>query len=69
MGTLDGKVVLITGTGGGLGRVAALTFAREGAKVVGADLQVAGNDETVELVRRAGGEMTGIAPVDLTDPE
>ena len=35
MGTLDGKVVLITGTGGGLGRVAALIFAREGAKVVG----------------------------------
>ncbi|MEK8109676.1 SDR family oxidoreductase [Micromonospora sp. M12] len=51
------------------GPVAALTFAREGAKVVGADLQVAGNNETVELVRRAGGEMTGIAPVDLTDPD
>lgn len=69
MGTLDGKVVLVTGTGGGLGRVAALTFAREGAKVVGADIQVAGNEETVELVRIAGGEMTGIAPVDLTNPE
>jgi NAD(P)-dependent dehydrogenase (short-subunit alcohol dehydrogenase family) len=27
------------------------------------------NNETVELVRRAGGEMTGIAPIDLTDPE
>ncbi|MEV7989944.1 SDR family NAD(P)-dependent oxidoreductase [Micromonospora sp. NPDC085948] len=69
MGTLDGKVVLVTGTGGGLGRVAAQIFAREGAKVVGADIQVAGNDETVELVRAAGGEMTGIAPVDLSDPE
>ncbi|MET8281797.1 SDR family NAD(P)-dependent oxidoreductase [Micromonospora sp. NPDC005174] len=69
MGTLDGKVVLITGTGGGLGRVAALTFAREGAKVVGADIQVDGNNETVDLVRAAGGEMTSIAPVDLTDPE
>ncbi|MFF0471754.1 SDR family NAD(P)-dependent oxidoreductase [Micromonospora zamorensis] len=69
MGTLDGKIVLVTGTGGGLGRVAAQIFAREGAKVVGADIQVAGNDETVELVRNAGGEMTGIAPVDLTDPE
>ncbi|MFI6759786.1 SDR family NAD(P)-dependent oxidoreductase [Micromonospora sp. NPDC050417] len=69
MGTLDGKVVLITGTGGGLGRVASLAFAREGAKVVGADIQIEANNETVELVRRAGGEMTGIAPIDLTDPE
>ncbi|MEU7609596.1 SDR family NAD(P)-dependent oxidoreductase [Micromonospora sp. NPDC049204] len=69
MGTLDGKAVLVTGTGGGLGRVSAQIFAREGAKVVGADIQVAGNDETVELVRAAGGEMTGIAPVDLSDPE
>ncbi|WP_169944126.1 SDR family NAD(P)-dependent oxidoreductase [Microbispora sp. H11081] len=69
MGTLDGKVVLITGTAGGQGRVASLVFAREGAKVVGCDIQVEANDETVELVRRAGGDMTGIAPVDLTDPE
>ena len=69
MGLLDEKVVLITGTGGGLGRVAALTFAREGAKVIGCDIQVDANNETVELVRRAGGEMTGIAPIDLTDPD
>lgn len=69
MGTLDGKVALITGTAGGMGRVAALIFAREGAQVVGADIQVGADNETVELVRRAGGEMTGIAPVDLTDPD
>jgi NAD(P)-dependent dehydrogenase (short-subunit alcohol dehydrogenase family) len=69
MGILDEKVVLITGTGGGLGRVAAQTFAREGAKVVGCDINVDANNETVELVRRAGGEMTGIAPIDLTHPE
>ncbi|WUH90183.1 SDR family oxidoreductase [Streptomyces sp. NBC_00433] len=68
MSTLDGKVALITGTGGGQGRVAALAFAREGAKVIGSDIKTDGNDETVELVRQAGGEMTGIAPVDLTDP-
>ncbi|SIQ82213.1 SDR family NAD(P)-dependent oxidoreductase [Micromonospora avicenniae] len=37
--------------------------------MVGCDIYPAGNDETVELVRSAGGEMTGIAPVDLTDPE
>ena len=69
MGLLDEKVVLITGTGGGLGRVAAQTFAREGAKVVGCDIKVDANNETVELIGRAGGEMTGIAPIDLTDPE
>lgn len=69
MGTLEQKVVLITGTGGGMGRVASLIFAREGAKVVGCDIQVDANEETVELVRRAGGEMTGIAPIDLTDPQ
>jgi NAD(P)-dependent dehydrogenase (short-subunit alcohol dehydrogenase family) len=69
MGMLDDKIVLITGTGGGQGRVASLAFAREGAKVVGADIRADGNAETVELVRRAGGEMTGVAPVDLTDPE
>ncbi|WP_285784128.1 SDR family NAD(P)-dependent oxidoreductase [Microbispora sp. NBRC 16548] len=62
-------MVLITGTAGGQGRVASLVFAREGAKVVGCDIQVDANNETVELVRRAGGDMTGIAPIDLTDPE
>jgi NAD(P)-dependent dehydrogenase (short-subunit alcohol dehydrogenase family) len=36
---------------------------------VGCDIKVDANNETFELVRRAGGEMTGIAPVDLTDPE
>jgi NAD(P)-dependent dehydrogenase (short-subunit alcohol dehydrogenase family) len=69
MGILDNKIVLITGTGGGLGRAAALTFAREGAKVVGCDINVNANNETVELIQRSGGEMVGIAPFDLTDPE
>jgi NAD(P)-dependent dehydrogenase (short-subunit alcohol dehydrogenase family) len=69
MGILDNKIVLITGTGGGLGRAAALTFAREGAKVVGCDINVNANNETVELIQRSGGEMVGIAPFDLTDPK
>ncbi|MBP2706727.1 SDR family oxidoreductase [Microbispora sp. RL4-1S] len=69
MGTLDEKVVLITGSGGGLGRAAGLIFAREGARIVGLDIDPRTNDETVELVRAEGGEMAGIAPVDLTDPE
>ena len=40
MGRLEGKVVLITGTGGGQGRAAAIAFAREGAIVVGSDVKV-----------------------------
>ena len=37
---LEGKVCIITGTGGSMGRAAALTFAREGALVVGCDVAV-----------------------------
>src|SRR5579862_810299 len=66
MARLKNKVAVITGTGGGMGRDAALRFSDEGALVVGCDLKVPGNDETVALVRARGGEMTGIAPLDLT---
>jgi len=51
---LLGKVCIITGTGGSVGREAALTFAREGASVVGCDLNVSAAEATVELVRAAG---------------
>jgi NAD(P)-dependent dehydrogenase (short-subunit alcohol dehydrogenase family) len=67
MGRLTGKVALITGIGGGMGRQAAITFAREGAKVVGCDLFADGADETVRMVRAAGGEIENFAPVDLSD--
>jgi meso-butanediol dehydrogenase/(S,S)-butanediol dehydrogenase/diacetyl reductase len=66
-GRLAGKVALITGTGGGQGRAAALLFASEGARVVGCDLKVEGAEQTVEAVRAAGGEMVSMAPVDLSD--
>ena len=64
-GRLDGKVALITGTGGGQGRAAAERFCAEGARVVGCDLNAAENARTVELVKAAGGKMAGMAPVDL----
>jgi NAD(P)-dependent dehydrogenase (short-subunit alcohol dehydrogenase family) len=67
MARFDGKVVLITGIGGGMGREAALRFAAEGAKVVGCDLFAEGATETVDLVRSAGGDITNFAPVDLAD--
>lgn len=68
-GRLAGKTALITGVGAGMGREAARRFAAEGAKVVGCDLNVAGLEETVALVREEGGEITGHAPVDAADPE
>lgn len=68
-GSLEGKVALITGTGGGQGRAAAILFAREGARVAGCDLKVEGNRETASLVRDAGGEMTASEPVDLGDED
>ena len=66
MSRLAGKVALITGTGVGMGRAAALRFAAEGATVVGCDLNPQTSEETVRLVVDAGGVMTATAPVDLS---
>jgi len=56
MGKLDGKVALITGAGSGIGRASALLFAEEGAKVAVADYVPAGGQETVKMIKEAGGE-------------
>ena len=56
MGKLDGKVALITGAGSGIGRATALLFAKEGAKVVVADYVPVGGQETVRMIKEAGGE-------------
>src|SRR5207253_8218669 len=52
---LKEKVALITGAGSGIGRQSALLFAREGAAVLVVDMNEAGGQETVKLVRDARG--------------
>ncbi|WP_344495766.1 SDR family NAD(P)-dependent oxidoreductase [Nonomuraea monospora] len=69
MGRLAGKVALISGTGQGMGRAAALAFAAEGASVAGCDLDEKTARETTELVEAAGGRMISVAPVDLGTAE
>src|SRR5215510_8592375 len=55
-GLVQGKVALVTGGSSGIGRATALIFAREGAKVVVADVVTDGGEETVRLIKAAGGE-------------
>lgn len=61
---LKDKVCVITGAGMGIGRMAALMFAREGAKVVVADILEKDGMETVDLVTRVGGQAVFV-PVDI----
>jgi NAD(P)-dependent dehydrogenase (short-subunit alcohol dehydrogenase family) len=55
-GRLDGKVAVITGAASGIGRATAILFAREGAKLVLADMEEKGLSETLGLVKREGGK-------------
>jgi NAD(P)-dependent dehydrogenase (short-subunit alcohol dehydrogenase family) len=66
MGRLAGKVALITGAGGGMGRVAAERFAAEGARVVVVDL--AEHPEVVEAIAAAGGKAVSVA-ADVRDAD
>jgi NAD(P)-dependent dehydrogenase (short-subunit alcohol dehydrogenase family) len=64
-GQLTGKVALVTGGASGIGRATALTFAREGAKLVIADLNEEGGQQTVHMITENGGEATFVR-VDVT---
>jgi NAD(P)-dependent dehydrogenase (short-subunit alcohol dehydrogenase family) len=67
-GRLEGKVCVVTGTGGSMGRATAVAFAREGASVVGCDLTVEAAQATVQTVRSEGGEMVSMQPCRLSEP-
>jgi NAD(P)-dependent dehydrogenase (short-subunit alcohol dehydrogenase family) len=58
---LEHKVAIITGSAGGMGRVAAEIFAREGASIVVTDIAVSEGEETVQAVHNAGGKAHFVA--------
>ncbi len=64
-GLLADKVALVTGGSSGIGRATALAFAREGAKVVVADIAVEDGEETVRLIKERGGEAIFV-PTDVS---
>jgi NAD(P)-dependent dehydrogenase (short-subunit alcohol dehydrogenase family) len=69
VGLVDGKIVLVTGAGSGMGRAGATIFAREGAaRVYVLDIDADGAGETADLVGKAGGSATPVT-IDVTDED
>ena len=66
MGEFDGQVALITGAASGIGRASVRLFAEAGAKVVVADIDPTGAEETASMVDEAGGESL-VVEVDVAD--
>ncbi|MCY3672720.1 MAG: SDR family oxidoreductase [Alphaproteobacteria bacterium] len=67
-GMLAGKAALITGAGNGIGRATAMLFAKEGARVAAADLNLEGAEETTATIREAGGEAVALG-VEVVEAE
>ena len=66
MDLLKGKLALVTGAGGGLGSAISLGFAKEGARVIAADIDPSRAEATAERIRAAGGEAWSVA-LDVCD--
>ena len=65
---LAGKVAVVTGIGGGIGRSIALMFAQQGAQVVGCDIDAASAQATVKAATDQGLAIHSLHPLDLTQP-
>ena len=65
---LSSRTALVTGAASGIGRAIALVYAREGANVVVSDLDVDGGEQTVGLIRAAGGDAVFVR-ADVSRPE
>src|SRR6516164_11343088 len=60
-GILEGKVVLVTGGGSGIGRATSILLAKEGAKLMIADYVPEGAERTIKMIKESGGEASCIA--------
>jgi NAD(P)-dependent dehydrogenase (short-subunit alcohol dehydrogenase family) len=67
-GNFAGKVAFVTGAGSGIGRETTIAFAREGAKVVAADVSEQSNQETASLIEKEGGQAIAVR-CDVTKAE